>query len=495
MLKCFYRAVGTQYLMKARGLIMKKPGHSKLTLIAAVLLALAAAALLLFFCVIFPRDMRRDFKRLYSESYDTVVLSMYPMDNCPEDRYTYWRGMDTVVTTHEIPNLFTLKCYLKLLGRKGTVTNVYLGVLPEMLDAAELAGLLLAYPGTRFEVILPYPQLDYWLSLPREECDSLLQAYRDFIPPLLNHEMISPYFFGSAEWLISNPANYEGTFETNAQASETIMLHSDRDHEYVLTADSKPSPTACIDDLDKLISSHRKTPVTYPDLSGWNIVFFGDSVIGNYTGTTSIPCVTAGLTGARVYNLGLGGGSASKFPNREDYALTDIIHALLTQTPEALPSDTQVYLGMKELLADAPNGQYCFVINYGLNDYFAGAPIASQDPYDLYTYSGAYRTAISELREAYPDCYIILDTPNFCINFNYGMDYRFDVQHTMIDYVDTLQIVAAEFNVGLLDNYNELGITKENFGTYLADGTHPNETGRFLIGKRIALKLGEMLSP
>jgi len=473
---------------------MMKTLRSKIFLLLAILFLLGLLALVLFFGVIFPKDMRRDFKRLYSEDYDTVVLSMYPMNNCPEERYTYWRGMDAVVTEHEIPNLFTLKCYLKMLGHKGTVSTVYLGVLPHELDASELAPLLLAHSGTKFEVILPHPQLDYWLSLSTEECDSLLQTYRDFIPPLLNHFTISPYFFGGTEWLVCNPANYEDTFATSPQATETLMLHSDVDHEFVITSATKPSPTAPIDALADLIANYRAQPVEYPDLSDWNIVFLGDSVIGNYTNTTSIPEVVGGLTNANIYNLGLGGGSASKYPEREDYSLSDIVDALITQSPEALPEDKQVYTGMTELLEDNPDGTYCFVINYGLNDYFAGAPIASDDPYDRYTFSGGYRQAIQTLREAYPDACILLNTPNYTVNFNYGMDYRFDQQSTIVDYVNTLQALATELNVGLLDNYNELGITKENFPTYLSDGCHPNETGRFLIGKRIALTLGEMIT-
>lgn len=466
----------------------KRP--SKIFILAISLAATVITSIVVFFVFLFPKDMRADFKRLSNESYDTVFLSMYPVDNYEEESYTYWRGMDAIVTTHEIPNLFTLKSYLKKATSSGTLTTVYLGVLPEKLDASKLAALLLSYPGIRFEVILPYPELDYWLTLSGEECDSLLQTYRDFIPPLLNHEMISPYFFGGAEWLIANPANYEDTFLTNSGISETIMLHSDRDHGFVLTAATQPSPTASIDSLAVLIDQYRTTPAEYADLSDWNIIFLGDSVIGNYTNTTCIPGVTGGLTGANVYNMGYGGGNATELAEENNVSLPDVVNALVEKDLSILPTDFQLYHGMKQYLEDAPEGQLCVVINYGLNDYFTGAPINTGDAYDIYSFDGALRNAIKTLQEAYPGVHIILDTPNFTALFEYGTMARFEQSYTINDYVDAIIAVADEMNVEVLDNYKELGINEENWGTYLLDGCHPNELGRFLIGQRIAKKLG-----
>ncbi len=469
---------------------MTKKRRSKIILVMTTFVAIAIIAAIFLFLYIFPKEMRNDFDRLSNESYDTVFLSMYPVDNYEEDKYTYWRAMDIVVTSHEIPDMFTLKNYLKKVSKAGTVTTIYLGVLPEKIDATELAALLLSYPTIRFEVILPYPQIDYWLALSTEECESLLQTYRDFIPPLLNHEMISPYFFGAEEWLIANPANYEDTFLTNAGVSETLMLHSDRDHAYVLKSDTQPSPTASIDALSTLIAQYREAPTEYPDLSGWNIVFLGDSVIGNYTNTTCIPSVTGGLTGANVYNMGFGGGSAAEFPDN-NYSLPDIANALIQKDLSSLPAEQQVYYGMEQYIQDNPEGQLCVVINYGLNDYYAGAPLETENPYDIYSYAGAMRTAIKSLKEAYPDVRILLNTPNFTSFFDFGMEYRFDQKHTIVDYVDKLITIAEEMDVEVLDNYRELGINEENFFEYLLDGCHPNEKGRFMIGRNVALKLAQ----
>lgn len=468
---------------------MTKKNRFKIFIPAGLFVAILIAAAVIFFLHIFPKDMRADYKRLSTESYDTVFLSMYPIDNYEEESYTYWRAMDAIVTSHEIPNLFTLKNYLKKVNEAGTVTTVYLGVLPEKIDASELAGLLLSYPDMRFEVILPYPELDYWLTLSEEECDGLLQTYRDFIPPLLNHGNIAPYFFGGAEWLIANPANYEDTFLTNEEISETLMLHSDVDHDYVLTAATQPLPTAPIDNLADLIERYRAESIAYPDLSDWTIVFMGDSVIGNYAKTNSIPGVVGGLTGANVYNLGYGGGSATEFSD-DNASLIDVVNALIRKDLSGLPEDTQLYSGMEQYIQDSPTGKLCVVINYGLNDYFSGAALSSDDPYDIHSYAGAFRTSIETLREACPDVRILLNTPNFTILFENGTQYRFDQTHTLSDYADALIAISGEMDVAVLDNFNELGINADNFHNYLSDECHPNELTRYLIGQRIALKLG-----
>lgn len=454
---------------------------------AAIMLTIIAT--IFFLLYLFPKNLRVDYQRLSDEVYDTVFLSMYPIDNYAEDTYTYWRGMDTIVTTHEFADLFTLKRYLHKITDSGNpVTTIYLGVLPEKLDATELTALLLSYPHIRFEVILPYPSLDYWLSLSEKQCDRLLQSYRDFIPPLLNHGTISPYFFGGAEWLIANPMNYADSFLATAEASELLMLHSDQNHNYVLTAATQPSPTASIDTLAALIAEARMNPANYPDLSDWNIVFFGDSVIGNYTNTTSIPNAVGGITGATVYNMGHGGGHITE--SGENYSLPDIVSAFIQKDLSLLPEDNQVSIGMESYFQDAPDGQLCFVINYGLNDYFSGVPISSEDPYDIYTFTGAARSSLKRLQEAYPDAHILINTPNFTTYFKNGTEPHYE-SYVMIDYINILKDIASEMNVELLDIYFDSGINANNIYSFSTDGCHPNESGRFLISQKIALKLAD----
>ncbi len=450
------------------------------------LLCVLTAVVVFFF--LFPKNLRQDFHRLSHEEFDSVFLSMYPIDTYEEEDFTHYRAMNTVQTTHEIPNQFILKSYLWKIQRSGQLVHtIYLGIQPDKLSGTELASLLSSYPNYHFQIILPYPSLDYWTGLSEQECSRKLQAYLDCIPPLLEQPNASVYFFGSSEWLIANPANYESDFLTTADISRTIMLNSDEKHPYLLNASTYMSH---LDKLESVILQARNNPPVYADLTGESIVFFGDSVIGNFTDTTSIPLVTGALTGAATYNLGYGGTPATS-GTHDGYAFSDIIKAFLCKDLSALPADCQAWAGLNEYLANPADNPYCFVINYGLNDYYNGAPIASEDPYDIYTFEGAIRAALRDLQIAYPNARIIIATPNFTANFNNGMDYTSEHKHIITDYVDALIAVADEMHVELLDNYNELDINAQNHGLYLSDKCHPNAAGRFIMGKRIALALSK----
>lgn len=466
---------------------MLKQSSYKILITGAILLLFTTVEL--FFLRPLPEAMQEDYRKLSEGEYQLVFLSMYPIDNYTEEGFASRYGHAPLLTSYEIPNLSTLKDYLKEVNAAGTVSTVYLGVRPEALDGSRLAELLLSYPHISFQVILPHPSMDYWLSLSEKKCDRLLQAYRDFLPPLVNHENIFLYNFTNAQWLIANPDNYENEFLTTPEISDFIMFHTNRDLPYCISHADPGSVTAYIDALAGLIAHHRTNATVYPDLSDWNIVFFGDSVIGNYTGSVSIPGVTAALTGARVYNMGYGGTCMTKTPE-EKPAMTDVATAFVQQKPDLLPVESQAYLGMKEYCDNPPAGQLCIVINYGLNDYFSGRSMESDDPYDIYTFKGATRTCVKMLQDAYPDAHILLNTPNFTDYFDNGTEPH--EGYVMVDYVNALKELAKELNIALLDNYNELGITAGNIRTYSDDGCHPNEVGRFLIGQRIAMKLGNL---
>lgn len=457
-----------------------------------IIIAITLALLTIIFLCIFPKERRNDYSRFASESYDTAFLSMYPTDYFYEEDFSYWRGLTTVKAAYEIPDYSTLKSYLNVIGKSGNIIHtIYLGVLPEKLSADQLAALLQSYPSVHFEIILPNPSMDYWLSMSDDECADTITAYRDFILPLLQYGNMSLYYFGATEWLISNPANYDSHFQTTAKASLTIMLNSDRDHRFLLDVEKAEEQ---LEKLTELIAQNRSTPLTYPDLSDYSIVFLGDSVIGNYDGATSIPGVVEGLTGATVFNLGLGGGKAAETPDN-NCSLSDITTALITRDISDLPldmevsQDAQLQKNLSIYLEAEPTKELCFVINYGLNDYFSGLPITSESPLDIYTYGGAMKTAVKQIQEAFPNAKILLMTPNFTSYYGNGTEHRYDAHHTLKDYTDTLFAVAQELDVLLLDNFNELGINADNHSHYLSDGCHPNETGRFLIGQRIALKL------
>ncbi len=430
---------------------------------------------------------RADYARLDAEQYDTVFLSMYPVDTYREEDYAYYRAMDIVKTSYCIPNLSVLSQYMEHIRKSGNVVStVYLGIRPERISAGRLAELVRKYPSIHFEVVLAYPSLDYWAGLSQRQLSGQLQDWKDCINALLPEANATLYFFGASEWLVANPANYLGDFLVNEQIAATLMLHSDSGHGYMLTPENAEG---ALDLLSRLITARRTAPDPYPDLSGWEILFFGDSIIGNYDGSDSIPGVVGGLSGATVYNCGLGGTTASQ-SSPEDCSLTNAVGAFLAGDLSGLPPESQLYTGLKQYQeAPSHSDRLCFVLNYGMNDFFDGAPVSSEDPLDTATYSGALRSAVCALQEAYPSARIVLCTPNFTSYFGNGREAQSEEGGILEDYAHAALAVAAEMDIEVLDNYGDLGITPDNHGEYLVDGCHPNAACRFLIGRNLAFLL------
>lgn len=472
---------------------MKKNFLGKALCICAFIIFTSMLSIWLFLCRPFSGEKQADIQNIKSGSYELVFLSMFPTDNYTCQPFTSRYGMNTLISSYEIPNYYVLEEYLQEIAETSGISLVYLGIRPDKIESRKLAELLAAYPDITFEVLTAYPSMDYWLSLSESKCSQLLQAYEDCIRSVWNLENVSLYWFTGWEWLIGNPDNYEEEFLTTEEISSYIMYHMDTLYVYDLQRDpsSDETPVAA---LKSLIEQYRAAPAQYCDLSGWNIVFFGDSVIGNYEGSASIPGVVGALTKADVYNMGLGGSCMTQGAS---LSLPEILSVFLNGRPDQLPPDSMVRTGMTEYLQalnqpDATDRDVCFVINYGLNDYFSGQPMYSQDPYDVHTFTGAVRSCVRMLREAYPQAPILLNTPNLVSYFDNGTQPHYE-SYILVDYVNALKELAVELDLTLLDNYNELGFTEDNLGFYTDDGCHPNEIGRFLVGQKISQKLGDMI--
>lgn len=457
--------------------------HTKRYIIAAFIALVSISAILLVYRSLPAlRAIRADWDRITSESYDTVFLSMFPTDNYDEQDFVDYRGQNMLKTSYSIPDISTLKLYMKEIASSGNaISTVYLGVRPEKVSGDALASLPDEYPSVTCHIILPYPSMDYWSKLSDQEMESTLDEYRELTELLLSKSNVMVYSF-SREWLICNPANYDDTFLANEDVSKTLMLHCDELHEYFITPDNIDTTFT---DLANLLEKNRTSPDVYPDLSDYKIVLFGDSVIGNYTDSTSIPGVVSGLTGATTYNCGYNGNSAAYYANAP-INLPGIVDAFISRNTSPLPEDTQVHRGVTEYLQDTSETEnLCFVINYGLNDYFIGLPVSTEDPFDVASYSGALRTAVTSLQHTYPEAQIILMTPNFTCQLTNGEAKSSEAGGILTDYVNAVKTVGAEYGVDILDNYTELGINPGNYANHLEDGTHPNAATRFTIGRRI----------
>lgn len=457
----------------------------KFILILALSAVTAVGCLLLVLAGNRRNELQRaDYQQIASMQYDSVFLSMYPIDTYREEDFSYFRGMTLFKASYCIPSFSVLKNYLRHLSSSGNqITTAYLGIRPDLTDPRKLQKLLSGYPDITFEIMLAYPSSEYWKALTQKEYEDTLAAYLDFFSAAPEIPEANFYCFGTQEWLTANPGNYQDDWSVNENVARTLMAYSDRDHGFLITAENS---SACAEALTTLTFSLRSAPAAYPDLSNRCVVFFGDSVIGNYTDSTSIPGVVSGLTGAEVYNCGYGGNSAAMMPGLL-ISLPGIIEAFFQGDLSVLPEETQVYAGISSYLENAsPDRQICFVINYGLNDYFSGYPISSEEPYNIATYSGAVRTAVKLIREYEPDAQIILCTPNFSSVFDNGTEPHGTDGLVLTDYVNAVLSLSEELQTDVLDNYHDLGITPENEGQYLADQVHPNDTCRFLIGSNLS---------
>lgn len=231
------------------------------------------------------------------------------------------------------------------------------------------------------------------------------------------------------------------------------------------------------------------------------IVFLGDSIFDNNRDGTGVPYLTSVQCKADVYNLAIGGTSASIETDEQgesdrwtSRSLTGIVKAMKGEIPTDIFEGTRT----KEIL-DNPNIDFSntdyFVVEYGINDFFRAVPQSSKDgDFDLKTYAGALRYAVSNLREIAVDATIILCGPHYAqfysgdrfigdgntLNTGYG---------TLFDYKGTCEYIAKEQQAEFFDAYMDLGIDGYTAEAYLEDGVHLTEEGRQLYAEALAERI------
>ncbi len=428
--------------------------------------------------------IKNDFERLEQEEYDTVFFSMYPTENYEEGDYTHFRAMQIVKTDYVIPDSRILGKYMDKVNETcQPVSTVYLGIDPTKIRIEDVVAMIQENPEIQFEIVPAYPQITYWTDMSDAEYEEVYGQYLTFAEWMMAMPNARTYLFTGCEWLICNRENYVNTFSTNPEVSQFLMCNSDNQHPYMVEAHTIHT---IFQEMRQLLDSYREKPAEYPDGSGYDIVFLGDSIIGNHTDSLSIPGVVKALTGAEVYNCGYPGKSAA-LGETNPLPLPGIADAIVSGKLSEIPRETLVYEGVNSFLErEEKDKQLMFVINYGLNDYFNGYPVRTADPRDISSYSGALRVTVKSIREAYPGAVILLMTPTFTVQFQYGSGVQSEVGGVLADYVDAVLEFEKEAGVKVLDNFNGLPIAKENHFDYLVDGTHMTEQCRFIVGSRIA---------
>lgn len=453
--------------------------HKKFLLPGAGILAFLLLAAVVYIFIHYYK-YTEDFLRLRSENYDTVFFSMYPIDHYEEGDFEYYRAKKTVKSSVPIEDTKALKVYMDIaVNSKNAIHSAYLGIDPEHAHGEDVLQIVSENPNTMFEILLAYPAMEYWTDMEEDICRQTWEEYCNFAKDLSGIANVRVYYFGNEEWLVCNPGNYADTFNTNVEVSELLMCYADELHNNILTNENFQERFG---QAWELIEKYRTQPLNPPEASGWEVIFFGDSVIGNYTDSLSIPGVVEGLTKADVYNCGYGGKGAALSHNTLE-PISEIVEAFIRKDVSGIPAQTQAYAGIAQYIREGnPDKEKLFVINYGLNDYFDGIPVTASELYDVTSYSGALRTAVEKLQEAYPEAEILLMTPNRTINFEFGEGVTSEKGGKLQDYADALISLGEELQVRVLDNFRKLPVQRDKHWELLADDTHPNGQGRFLIG-------------
>lgn len=228
------------------------------------------------------------------------------------------------------------------------------------------------------------------------------------------------------------------------------------------------------------------------------IVFLGDSIFDNNRDGTGVPYLTSEKCQADVYNLAIGGTSASAEADEQmedelwtSRSLVGVVKAMMGKIPTDIFAGTRT----KEIL-DSPDVDFSqtdyFVVEYGMNDFFRAVPQSNpENEYDQKTYAGALRYAVSNLQGLAPDATIILCAPNYAQFFN-GTQFIGDGNTlntgngTLFDYKGTCQYVSKERQTEFFDAYLDLGINGYTAEEYLEDGVHLTAAGRQLYADALA---------
>lgn len=237
-------------------------------------------------------------------------------------------------------------------------------------------------------------------------------------------------------------------------------------------------------------------------LQGRTLVCMGDSITGMFAPPADYPSVIARLTGMTIYNLGMEGCRMSYHPDRyyDAFCMYQLAEAITSGDytyQEAAVGHVGSYAAERVAALKAIDWSKVDYVTvfYGTNDIQGGVALDNADDPDSFTgaYLSACRYALRTLWGAYPNLKIMLITPMYrwWPDEQTDSDSKMFGSHHFYDFVDGLLDVAKAYKIPVLDLYHTAGINWFNRLHYFptADGTHPNEIGRALLGEKIAGKL------
>lgn len=458
------------------------------------------------------QNLKKYIKQVENSEMDSVFLSMYPIDTYDENLLYDYKLAKTAIWQKPLESGEQLVGVLEeLLSKQSDLKNVFLGLYEESIIIEEsskrekvyesqlikqgiaweeaILELGKAHPEVTFEIILYYPKISYWTALEEQEVQDKLNWYA-YAGDLYSHydvvENVHVFMPGCEEWLICNESNYKDEYSV----SEFVAVELEKlvlcDYGTIMIPNSIEEQCG---KLGELIQKYRENQPEYGAYSDYTYVFLGDSVIGNYEGSLSIPGVVSYMTGAKSINCGYGGLAASK-EDENSIGLDNVLDALLSDKKDStlkVLENENVQAGIQAFWKknfSKDEEKMIFFISFGINDYAIGRPVYNENM-DEYCYVGALARGIERLREAYPKAQIIIMAPNYVEIFEHGTLDNSGKGFVFGDFVEAARELAQKEQLEVIDVYESLGITAETTGVYLADGCHPNYYGRYKIGELV----------
>ena len=266
-------------------------------------------------------------------------------------------------------------------------------------------------------------------------------------------------------------------------------LQPETDAEETQTETTAQEPEQTTEASENEVTEAAEEVVQQPEDNNLQIVFLGDSILDGYRDQTGIAYLTGQNCGAEVYNLAIGGTSAGlttyekgEYEKWDSRSLQGVVHVLCGNVNSSLLDGIKA--GEIYASCDVENTDY-FVIEYGMNDFLKGIPLNDEgDFYDEYTYVGALRIAISQLRENFPNATIVLCAPNYAHFWHEDGSYMGDGNMasnglaTLVEYARVCGNVANDMNTLFLNAYDGIGLDAYTADEYLEDGVHLSEKGR-----------------
>lgn len=233
------------------------------------------------------------------------------------------------------------------------------------------------------------------------------------------------------------------------------------------------------------------------------MVLMGDSLHALGRGEDAVADRLAEDLQVKVLNAALGGTSMARVDRERwmDHTMDNMSMISLSKAILAGDYSVQKQAGIKapateyfdEVVSELEKVDFGRVrilfLCYGMNDYQSGIPIEPQETIgnigNEYSFTGALRRVLTDLKKEYPSLRIILVSPTFSWYLSNGRmcDEQDWGAGLLEQYVLSEQAVAAEYGVEFIDLYHGLyeHDTFEDWKKYTTDGVHPNETGKALM--------------